>query len=313
MLSVILKVLSILGILLLCLLALVLLTLLLVLFFPVCYKVSGEKAEERMTAAVRASWLFGLLRVSYDYPEPGRVLVKLLPFTVFDSGKKAKEVSDKEAKKANGAAKAKTAKQQEQTAPRKAASKTPESGNAETRAVSKMPEEGQQGAEKAVSEMTVDEQEKAALKEEGSIFKKFKKIKYTFYSIYDKIKKIWENISYYIELLREEETKQLFSHAIFRAGRILKSIRPRHIRGNLLFGTGAPDTTGYAYGVYGMFSPFLGPRLLVTPDFTQAILEGNVYISGHITVFTILWNGMKLLLDRKLRRFIQKMKAGRKK
>ena len=158
----------------------------------------------------------------------------------------------------------------------------------------------------------MDEEAKA----DGSdsiILKKIKKIKYTICSIYDKIKNIWENISYYVELLREEETRQLFSHVVFRLGKILKSIRPRRIRGQLLFGTGSPDTTGYAYGVYGMLSPFLGCRLLVTPDFTRAVLEGDIAVAGHITVFTILWNGLKVLLDKKFRRFVQKMKAGRKK
>ena len=80
-----------------------------------------------------------------------------------------------------------------------------------------------------------------------------------------------------------------------------------------MFGTGSPDTTGYAYGVYGMLSPSLGNRLMVTPDFTRAVLEGDLDIAGRITVFTIIWNGMKVLLDKKLRRFVQKMKAGRKK
>ena len=145
------------------------------------------------------------------------------------------------------------------------------------------------------------------------ILKKIRKIKYTIRSIYDKIKNIWENISCYIELLQEEETKQLFSHVIFRLGKILKNIRPRHIRGQILFGTGSPDTTGYAYGVYGMLSPFLGNKVLVTPDFSRAVLEGDIYVSGHITVFTILWNILRVLADKKLRRFINKMKAGRKK
>lgn len=303
MLSILLKCLSILGIILLCLLGLLLAVLLLVLFFPVCYRISGKKDSETLLVSARAVWLFGLLRARYDYPEPGKPLVKLLWFNIFP-----KHVKKTGAKKE----KSKEEKTQEE--------KTQgEKDRAEAKQAEKAQEEKVQ-EEKAQEEKTQKKDAQASNPQgKDDSLKIFEKIKYTIHNIYDKIKIIWENISklreslaYYAELFRDEETKQLFSHAVFRFGRILKSIRPRHIRANVLFGTGAPDTTGYAYGFYGMLSPFLGTEVLVTPDFTQAILEGDFYASGHITVFTILWNGLKLLLDKKLRIFIRKLKAGRK-
>lgn len=298
MLSIALKILSILGILLLCLLGLVILLVLLVLFFPIAYKLTGKKNAEELSASVRVSWLFGLLRLRFDYPEPGKIQVKILPFTVFDSGRQS--ASDGKSGETSGGSKE----------PKQ------ESGAKEESQEVKKEEEKEA---KSDSRETQDQESRTAASVERTathdpiILKKFKKIKYTIYSIYDKIKNIWENISYYIELLQEEETKQLFSHVVFRLGKILRNIRPRHIRGQILFGTGAPDTTGYAYGVYGMLSPFLGNGLAVTPDFARAVLEGDLYIAGHITVFTILWNVLKVLLDKKLRRFMKKMKAGRKK
>lgn len=352
MLNVILEILSILGILLLCLLGLAVLLLLLVLFFPISYKLSGKKDAEEMTLSARATWLFGFLRVSFDHPEPGRILVKILPFTVFDSGKKA---DDKSRKTSDGSEdKKKTGKQQETGTERQrtadtgrdaatgagqspAAEAGPKPAKDMDRAqnepqtdVSKAsagPEAGagSEGPESTETDRALSEKAETAdgspdspkAEEAGDdtdpfILKKFKKIKYTICSIYDKIKNIWENISYYTALLQEEETKLLFSHVICRLGKILKSIRPRRIRGQILFGTGSPDTTGYAYGIYGMLSPFLGSGLAVTPDFTEAVLEGNLFIAGHITLFTILWNGLKILLDKNLRRFIKKIKAGRK-
>lgn len=313
MLSIALKVLSILGILLLCLLGFVILLVLLVLFFPVSYRLTGKKNAEEMSVRVRVSWLLGLLRVQFDYPEPGRILIKVLPFTVFESGGKSvgntiktsrgdTEKANKENRKGKESGKGKTEENKEEKADKA--------------------DQGQGSVSATSPEQTVTQEKKPevpdASQEETDdadplILKKFKKIKYTICSIYDKIKNIWENISYYMELLREEETRLLFSHVVFRLGKILKSIRPRRVRGQILFGTGSPDTTGYAYGVYGMLSPSLGNRLMVTPDFTRAVLEGDLDIAGRITVFTIIWNGMKVLLDKKLRRFVQKMKAGRKK
>lgn len=356
MLSIALKVLSILGILLLCLLGLVVLLILLVLFFPVRYRLTGRKDAEEMSVSVRVSWLFGLLRVLFEYPEPGKLLVKVLPFTVFDSGKqsgsdkKSKKASDgskekperesaakkehreseikeerrrNEAKKEHRESEIKEERRENETREEHRENEAKEDSRAEKKEANEneaaQREESQAAAGRdpnAAQEEKLEAQESSHVEADSTdplILKKFKKIKYTICSIYDKIKNIWENISYYIELLREEETRMLFSHVVFRLGKILKSIRPRYIRGQILFGTGSPDTTGYAYGVYGMLSPFLGARLLVTPDFTRAVLEGDLDIVGHITVFTILWNGLKVLLDKKLRRFIQKMKAGRKK
>ncbi|MCM1542942.1 MAG: hypothetical protein NC121_17010 [Blautia sp.] len=338
MLSIVLKILSILGILLLCLLGAALLLVLLVLFFPVSYRVTGRKYPGETTVRARASWLFGFLRVRYDYPDPGTVVVKILTFTVYDSGKAARDKKENDSGSAdraegkNGAEKGAAPEQASGTDREKDAAASAEAalGQAsgternkdaamsaeDSRAATDDNGSGSVATEKtaAVSEPPgTSAGEEAGDDTDPTILKKFKKIKYTIRSIYDKIKNIWENISYYIGLLQEDETKMLFSHVMFRMGKILKDIRPRRIRGQVLFGTGSPDTTGYAYGVYGMLSPFLGDQLLVTPDFTRAVLEGDLDISGHITVFTILWNALRILLDKKLRWFIRKIKAGRKK
>lgn len=60
MLSIVLKILFILGILLLCILGLAIAFVLLVLFFPICYKISGKKDAEQISIHVRASccWVF---------------------------------------------------------------------------------------------------------------------------------------------------------------------------------------------------------------------------------------------------------------
>lgn len=323
MLSIVLKILSILGILLLCLTGLAVLLLCLVLFFPVSYKMTGKKEAGQTSFRVRAFWLFGFLRISYCYPEPGRVVVKILPFTVYESGR---ETNDEEKESSGGSGdSAKNGKRRK----RGSAAESQPGADADHGEAS-LPGEKQAAAStggpgadagQEEAEETGQKQENAGQGTESGqeqdadskILKIFKKIKYTICGIYDKIKNIWENISYYIELLREEETKQLFSHVMFRLGKIWRNIHPRHIRGNLLFGTGSPDTTGYACGIYGMMSPFLGDKLIATPDFTRAVLEGNLFISGYVTVFTVLWNVMQVLTDKKLKRFNEKMKSGRKK
>jgi len=91
MLTILFKILGILGILLLVLLGIALTVILLVLFFPLCYKASGQKSADEMRFSVKVRWLFGLVRIFYDYPQPGKLLAKVLFFTVYDSSNERKE------------------------------------------------------------------------------------------------------------------------------------------------------------------------------------------------------------------------------
>lgn len=330
--GIILQILSVIGILLLILLGLILLLLALLLFWPVTYRISGEKNPEKLMVSGRADWLFGILRVRYRYPEPNTVTVRLLWKTLMDTGQKKQESDGEEdspseskeqperRQETQAEQKAKTeskaaGEQEAQTGSEAAGERETQTGpeaakgqEAQTRSEAAGGQEAQNSAEGQASGDGADaEGDKGSL-----ILQKFQKLKYTILKIYDKIKEIWANISYYNDLLHEESTLLLWKHVKLRLGKVLRNIRPRHIKARVIFGTGAPDTTGYAYGVYGMLSPVLGRDVCLTPDFERAVLEGTFEVSGHITLCTILWNALKLLLDQKLRLFIKKMKAGRK-
>ena len=172
--------------------------------------------------------------------------------------------------------------------------------------------------EKPSTDAAAEETAEENLSGFGKISQKFRKIKYTIHGIYDKIKEIWNNISYYLELLQEEETRQLFSHVRLRTGKIMKSMRPGHIRADILFGTGAPDTTGYLYGAYCMLPPMLRADICVTPDFEEAVLRAEFDISGHIAIWVLAVNAGRIALDKRLWRLIKKavspeIKTARKK
>ncbi len=327
MLAIVLKVLSILGIVLLAVLAVMLLGLALVLFFPFTYRLSGSKDAEGLRLSVKVNWLFGMFRVRFRYPQPGRLTAKALWFSLLDM----KIPPEKTVREETDSGSADTGSPAGKKAPRKAAPSKPsepESAEAaEPKAIDS--ESAPEGAVPNAAEATDDTDDQkaegspdAAASPEagpsdagpfGKISQKIQGIKYTIYNIYDKIKGIWENISYYMELLQEENTKQLAAHAFSRAGRILKGIRPKHVKVRLLFGTGSPDTTGYLYGAYCILSAPLGAGVCVTPDFEEKRLEGEFDIAGHVLVWTFVINGLRLVLDKKLRIFLRKLKAGQKK
>lgn len=95
MLTILFKILSILGIVLLILLGIALVVILLVLFFPISYKAAGKRTAEEFWITARVKWLFGLLRMNCDYPDPGKICVKFLFFTLYDSSIEKPEKTDR--------------------------------------------------------------------------------------------------------------------------------------------------------------------------------------------------------------------------
>lgn len=322
MLTILFKILSILGILLLILLGIALVVILLVLFFPVCYKMSGKKNAEETQFAAKIKWLFGLVRVSYSYPVPGKLLAKVLFFTVYDSYEKEKNSASGEDTH--------TAPKKDITEAAQKTSRTSESSNA-SESSDTSENSGQtllsHDSDIAKTDPATDTEASADAKisaeentpgpqQETSTFGKiagfFEKIRYTIRKICDKIKYILKNISFYRELWNDPDTKGLLQHAGKRIGHILKRLRPRKLKVNARIGTGSPDTTGYLYGIYGMILPKLGKGVCITPDFEQAILEGDLKASGHFTVACVLFHSARLLLDKRLQQLKLKIRTFQK-
>lgn len=324
--AIVLQILSILGILLLIALCVLILVLVLLLFWPVTYRLEGQKSETETTWKFRALWLFGLGRAVYRYPDPGRLTVKLLWFTLYDSGAEPADAENSADAQNTGTKNAETTraetinpgkgKQTKDTALQEETHNTEtcikEQQNAAQQDTVRQDEKSTNtGAEESGPEKkrtTEDTANKSGITFKERLFAKIEKIKYTIRKIYDKIRHILEELDYYIELLQDEDTRALFIHARKRFGRVLHHIRPRTLKADILFGTGSPDTTGYAYGIYGMFSPQLGKDICITPDFTQQVLTGRIYAAGHITVFTLLIHVAALLSDKRLRILIRRLK-----
>ncbi len=325
MLNVILRILSVLGVILLVLLAVLAVFLLLVLFFPLSYRIRGSRDEKGVRLSVKAGWLFGLLRLKYEYPESGHLVVKALCFPLYDSMIPEKNSSETERKPERKHRKRRGVKKNEGSGSSTASDELPAAGSegkdseissgAEDDAVFKEASSVGENLEKdrhsadAASETPEDaDAADADLRTDGKIFQKFEKIKYTIYGIYDKIKKIWKNISYYTALVQEEETKKLFAYILFRFGKIFKHIRPRRIKADILFGAGSPDVTGYIYGIYCMLASAAGIGFRVTPDFEHAVFKGRIDMSGHMALWVLGWNVLKLYLDKEIRRFRERVK-----
>ena len=66
-----------------------------------------------------------------------------------------------------------------------------------------------------------------------------------------------------------------------------RKLKPKVLRGNIVFGTGEPCLTGQILGVAAVFYASFGRGIQITPDFEEKRLEGNLLVKGRISLFTI--------------------------
>lgn len=317
--SVVLKILSILGIILLCLLALALAALLLALFCPVSYRGGGSARAGKYRAWFRFRWLFGLVRGCYAYPDSGSLKVKVLWLTVYDSGGKQEKASpeDKLSKQRveaeedqprEGEAEVEGQTQPERTAARTEEQAPPEQTDIKTEEQASSEQTAIETEKQVQSEQAVTEAEGQGSPNPAASGEAWSDEDQG--ASADKLSDLKEKLTFYLEIVRDEDNQELVKHGLTRLGKILKSIRPRFLRAEALVGLGEPDLTGYVYGIYWAVKPFLGKkcRMTVTPDFERRILEGEAVLGGRIMAAMVLHHAVRVLLDRRLRRLLDKLK-----
>lgn len=274
---IILEILKWIGIILLVLLLVLLCVLLLVLFLPIKYYGEGTYNREKQGAIFKARWFWGLVRIRATFPEKPYFSVKVLWIELLRGEQKE---SESESKKEEITSK-QSVEQEDCTVPETMEEKAPESVQ---KCMDKEPQETEQ---KSATEETAEKE-----------------------PIFDKLVGIKEKIQYYINIFQEQETKGLLAHCKVRIVRIIKSIRPRKLVFKGTVGFATPDTTGYLYGGYCMISSYLGKNVILTPDFENEIIDVSGSLKGHITVFVLAWNALRIYLDKRLMRLIRKLKKG---
>ncbi len=313
MLHVILQILGFIGIALLCILGLLLLLILLVLFVPIRYRAKGIKNGEVTRAEAKATYLLHMISVKFTYEKEMQLVARIFGIKVYDFAKKKAKEAGEELQEAGTQTfdEPKTEEPVErETAQNEAVKNTPASEQTakaipEQEPEQKIPEIPSETAEEATD---IPVKESLFTKIKSKILGIIEKIKYTITSIYDKIKNITETITYYKHVLEDKKNKALFKRVWERLCKVLKSIRPRKLKADLLVGTGSPDSTGYLCALYGMLSPILGKHVEFTADFEEKVFEGSFFAKGRITIFTILVQALKIVFDKQLQVFIRQLK-----
>ena len=127
------------------------------------------------------------------------------------------------------------------------------------------------------------------------------KIKASIEKIKLTIKKICDKIKKGSDFLKKESTKATIRLIFGKLKNIIVHILPKKLKGYLIFGFDDPALTGEILGVASLFYPKYQKTFKLIPMFEQQVLEGKVQIKGRIVVAYLVWQVIKILLDKNAR------------
>lgn len=315
--GIILTILKIIGIILLSILALLVLLIGIFLFLPIQYQVKAEKSAEKASGCLYLSWLFHIFRVRVEFGSKSGVAysVKLLFFQVFPRVEKKHKIKENSN---NNSIQKKAERSENPTKENVLSEKFPERNHEiRTEEPKERPQEEpeekakEKAKEKAEEEPKENPQTKSAAKKKTIVqlfLDKIKKLKFTFYKIYDKIKEICSGYEKFKQFVSSEELKGSLKFLNEQKKYLVRQLKPDRADVYVHFGTEDPALTGEILAVLSVIYPFYGYQLEVVPDFEQVCLEGNIYIKGRVQCYVMLLTAWRAYKNKYIRKMIEKFR-----
>ena len=308
-LTVLLTILKIIGLVLLCILGLILLLVLTVLLVPIRYYGKGEYSKDKIAGTARVTWLLHIVRFKFVYGAEQPLSFKILWFDLLNKKEKNNLKKEKKPKKEKKRKRKPEENWDDEVLPERVEAPEIQSepiieeAKVETaeQDKEKVKVETAEPAEKEPESETVETSEPSE-EEPSAGHKKVKTEKSTQSNTkYDKIKR-------YIELIKSDEFKKALSLCFDSLVKILKHILPRRWQVDAELGFDSPDTLGTILGVVGMFYPIFHKHLNIYPDFEEEVLCVKGFFKGRITLLSLLIIGLKVLLNKNLRKVLKMFK-----
>lgn len=323
--TILLTILKVIGILLLVILGLILAIVLLVLFVPVRYRAEGAYQEQFM-AKGRVTWLFHLISVRFSFDGAFSYSVKIAGVQFLPKRQKKKAGKAATSAEADGG-QAEAVTDAEIT---ESVSAADDARQERSGSIDLTDDGGQERVGNAEAENSADADSRTAMgaergggdeaeAKEPSVQKElfdfpenllqkvyaiFRKCGEKYEAICVKIEKAKKKSSYYIRILRREETKELLHLVFAQLQGALKHLLPRRLDVRLCVGTGDPASTGQILALAGVLYPLLGGNVCVVPDFEEKRFEGTFYMKGRITAFVLLLCALRVAVNKNFRKLI---------
>lgn len=121
-----------------------------------------------------------------------------------------------------------------------------------------------------------------------------------------------DQAQYYTKLLQKKDSKWVIDFLKMRIFKVLKHIRPRHSKIDLYYAADDPAKVADMMAYYGMALPFLPKHTNFTAELGEPRLDGTIRIKGRVCLIVILWHGLSVILNKKVKTFLKLFKEGRK-
>lgn len=322
----ILTVLKIIGIVILAVLGLLLLLAAVLLTVPIHYRFDGSCGEELYGEAV-VNWNPLLLKATVRFRDKKpEYMVKLLGGVILtNTGKKVSWLGRRFFSFADG--------EQEKKKPPDKKAKQEVTGvviddTIEWLEEPKYREDGETGGKSGISsraEKRTDSSGKTEKKKRpaDSSGRKKEKKEPIFSRISKKRKAFSEKWNHFLEKLREVGKKKDALLKVYHSPRftvakkdaisyirvLLGIVKPRHLQGNVQFGLSDPAATGQALGLLSLALPLYDDYLVISPDFEQACLRGNLSGDGKIRLFPVVKLALKVIFNKNLIKVTKKVQT----
>lgn len=287
MLHVLLLILKIIGLLLLGILALLFGLVLLVLLVPIRYQVKGS-FYGKPEGFVKVTWLLHILSVAAAYQEDLQVSVKLFGFRLFrDSGEADEEADEDEFEEEMVHA---------MEIPGQVAEDFIED-SIEDPILQEMDSENP--GERPEKEKRTAPPGKGPIE---AILERWNSLQARWQELAAKKEE-------FLEFVRKKENQDT-ARLIFRQFKaLIRHIRPGKVRGSITFGFDDPYITGQVLSAASILYAWYGRHLQITPVFEEEVIEGEGFFKGRIRMGTVLFLGIRILLNKNFRILLKRWRG----
>lgn len=335
MLTIIVGILKVIGIVLLAILGILLILIIEALWVPVRYRIIAMK-ENDIVVKIKLHWLLHFLHISIVYENSKLIYwIRILGYRVYDSEKpkKAKQQKKdnslkKSQKKKDKLVETNTSllqdelKQEKETNDSNSGVCVAENTSNDDESQHTSTEEEMYVQEEVRDEAASQNHKSFGMKNRiiqiinmirkipSKVKKALKTVKETVVSIVKKVKQLLTYPSKLFALIKDESTKSSIGLIFQSIKKILKTSKPKKIRGHAIIGFDDPSTTGEVLGVISLVFAYFNlntKKLQIIPDFTKQRLEGKLTAVGRIYLYTVLKVLVHLKNDKNMKQMKQRI------
>ncbi|MDO5381871.1 MAG: hypothetical protein Q4F06_04000 [Eubacteriales bacterium] len=332
MIHIILMILKIIGIVLLGIIATAVLLILAVLFVPVRYKIRAEYYNS-VIAEIKVSWFLSLLRLNVNYNKELNIKAKALFFTLYTNSEEKRKKNNRNSKKEkqltdvekddvwgyggqdngeSGKSVELSKKDADQTLKKDNSLRGENVSNMDNSSTTQDEMKDDFGASEKTENSTQDEKnEKVSFigKIKDILNKIVSKIKSLIETVINAVKKVdgarknLENkINKIKSMVSDPANKEMVRFLWEQIKLLFKKLKPTKYNIYLHFGDEDPEKTAKVLMYLSVAYGFMGIDMDIVPEFDKKVMEGNIFMKGRITVFSILLIALRVYRNKQFRK-----------